>query len=183
MSVLSDKVRAIGLRLEEHIGHISADENCRKLQPLDYVVMLFELSKIADDLDEIEGNVAKLRAHNVEIFPSKVGDGIKVRTVFRFVATEWHVPLQDLIGPLRTNALAVPRQIGCFISQSLIGKEVSTIAEFIDRDNATVESACSAALHTLGYDLGAFEKFQNVINKLGLQIPANLTFQNKGIAS
>lgn len=166
---LPEQVREISIRIENHLAYMACAHTGKKLTPTDLALIAVELGAIADKLDNIDEAIIKLRRNNIVPFPPQNQDDFKVRHVFREVAIEFNVPLQDLVGPLRTNALVEPRQIGCFIANKLLGRSTTLIGNFIDRDHSTVVAACQCANRLIRTEPKIRRRFLNIIERMNLR--------------
>lgn len=166
---LPEQVRAISIRIENHLAYMACAHKGQKLMPTDLAMMAVELGVIADKLESIDEVIVKLRRNNIVPFPPQNQNDFKIRHVFREVALEFNIPLQNLIGPLRTTALAEPRQIGCFICAKTLGRSTTLIGDFIDRDHATVVVAAQVANRLIQTDPEFRRHFLNIIERMNLR--------------
>jgi hypothetical protein len=90
--------------------------------------------------------------------------GHPTRTVLSIAADYFGFALTDLIGECRTQAVVLPRQIGCFVAHRL-GASYLRIGRAAERNHATVMHACKLIEKRIAED----EAVAIAVNAIGVQ--------------
>jgi len=123
------------------------ETNVRELEgALTRVVAKTTLAGRPLDVDSVRDALA-------DILPPARRRPVSIDDVIAAVADYYRLPVQDLLAPRRTRALAFPRQVAMYLARELTSASLPRIGEqFGGRDHTTVLHACEKIHDQLQHD-------------------------------
>ena len=143
-------------------------------------VIEFIANNCQNDVRFLEGTLRRLMAYTAMVVPEKIdlafaNEALKdylnvniysentIENIQQVVADYYHITVEDLKGKKRSNAIAIPRQIGMYLSRMLTEETFPRIGfEFGGKDHSTVIHA----YEKINKDLKTNKKLQQEINEI-----------------
>ncbi len=148
----------------------------RSETPVSGKVLEFLANKIASNVRELEGSLARLIAH-AELFNRPItlestqevlhdilkahDRRITVEEIQKRVAEHWNIRLADMSSARRARAVARPRQVAMYLAKQLTSRSLPEIGRrFGNRDHTTVMHAVSRVTELMAADADFAERVE-----------------------
>ena len=153
-------------------------------KPLSEDVIEFIANNCNSDVRKLEGALNRLFAYTAMFNKDKIDLTVaiealndylssasylknNIQKIQKIVGDYYNISVEDLISKKRTNNIALPRQIGMYLSRSLTDESFPRIGiEFGGRDHSTVMHACDK----IEKEIKNNKEFKNIIESLKTKI-------------
>ena len=111
-----------------------------------------------------------LRNHLQDLLDQEGAPTVTFEQIQRAVANAYHIPLSDLLGNTRPQAIAFPRQIAMFLCRRLMNSSLKDIAKAFGKTHATIVHAASTIQQRLTAEPELRANIQNILTSLGQRL-------------
>lgn len=145
-------------------------------------VMEFICQNIKSNIRELEGALVRIIAEsslnfkNIDIelakevvqnFVNQVNQELTVEMIAKFVAEQYKLPMERLVGKSRQRQIVIARQTAMYFAKQYTQKSLKQIGEFFGgKDHATVLYSCNMAKYLMDSDIMFRERAESIEKKI-----------------